>query len=120
MSKFIKTFWVAFSVGVSTVAFADDNIVDCHTSDVPGGVTITADDGSQLVRPSILPTLPDISLASHEKPLDDSPCSGPVGDPILQRESAELPWEHVVEKTSGLCPAMDFVDIECKPKKRGD
>lgn len=94
-----------------------EGAVDCHTSDVPGGVTVTFVDGSQLVLPSILPTfqggqaqgLPlqnhqnTFQNTSNEAPQGNPVCSGPVGDPILKRANGGELWEAVIQRTFCKC-----------------
>lgn len=73
-----------------------DGTVDCHTSDVPGGVTVTFVDGSQLVLPSILPAFQN---TSNEPPQVNPVCSGPVGEPIFKRANYGESWESVIQGT---------------------
>ena len=99
--KFYIAIGILFLLFMLFLAKADAmTVVDCGTSDVPGAVTFTFEDGSQQVRPSILPThiSSEVTFVNHDS-IETTPCTGPVAEPILRRQNIGDPWQSIISKT---------------------
>ena len=101
---------LALFISLAIKPFAAPDLVDRHTSDVPGCVTLTFADGRQQAHPVVLPA---VQLQNSATSIT-SPCSGPVADPILWREKAGDEWLPVVRKTFCQCVDFDYANLKCK------